>query len=696
MANALLDVFNMDLSYFQANAPVTTDIFNVIVATGWALLLGNLVFQATRSMASGIGFEGEEPTMLFTRTFVFGFLLIASRQICEIGLNITSTVMDLMQIPSSVTITTPDEHAFGFDGSWILVIIVGLILMFQIVKFFFEIGERYVVTVMLVVMAPLAFAMGGSKNTGDIFKGWCRMFGSMCVMMLMNVVFLKLLLSAMSTVPSGIGILPWLIFVVAIARVGRKVDDIVCRIGLNPARTGDPLGRGVPLAITMMVARGIGKSVAGAAAKNAPQNSGGQSGGQPMPGSSPRPRPQGSGVGSQQNSTYSSNQTHTSNNSTSQSTSGNTGATGGNSTAQPTNTAATAQSAPGTAATSTASTRPPIGRNRQDRQQSSQSISKGQQSQTSTQQNTLESTSGSATATPVQPTMSVKDDQSKATQPQPTRPPIQRTPRGNFPQPPVGTGTMPAASHSTQSISAGNQINQVASQGGSSTTIGSTSKTNSISSNAGNLQGSSRTAAPPISAGKQGVAGAPGTNTTGATRPPIGGGRNAAISQGVPTDSIRNSAPQGLPTGSSRNGAPQERPPSGNRNSAPQGLPTGGSRNSTQQERPSGGGRNVVSQGAPTGGSRNFTSQQTPTGGSSNSAPQGMPQSDSRNSTPQGAPTGGGRNNTPQERPAGGGRNSAPQERPTSSRNSAPPDRPSGGGRNEPPKRPPIGPNHKP
>ncbi len=63
------------------------------------------------------------------------------------------------------------------------------------------------------------------------------MFGSMCVMMLMNVIFLKLLLSTMSTVPNGLGIFPWLLFVTAIVRVGRKIDDIVCRMGLNPART---------------------------------------------------------------------------------------------------------------------------------------------------------------------------------------------------------------------------------------------------------------------------------------------------------------------------------------------------------------------------------------------------------------------------------------------------------------------------
>ena len=68
--------------------------------------------------------------------------------------------------------------------------------MWQFVKLCFEVAERYVVTAILVLMAPLAFGMGGSKNTEDIFKGWCRMFGSMCVMMIMNVIFLKLLISA--------------------------------------------------------------------------------------------------------------------------------------------------------------------------------------------------------------------------------------------------------------------------------------------------------------------------------------------------------------------------------------------------------------------------------------------------------------------------------------------------------------------
>lgn len=265
IANSLLDVFQMDLSYFQSVAPVTNDILNILISVGWALLLGNLVFQAMKSMAAGLGFEGEDPKLLFTRTFVFAFLLLASQQICEIGLGISAQVMEMLQIPTSVTITIPDESNFNIGSSWLLIIIVGFVVMWQFVKLCFEVAERYVVTAILVLMAPLAFGMGGSKNTEDIFKGWCRMFGSMCVMMVMNVIFLKLLISALGYAPSGVAVLPWMLLIVGIARVARKIDSIIARVGLNPALTGDGLGRGLPGMVAYAVVKGIGSSIAKAA-----------------------------------------------------------------------------------------------------------------------------------------------------------------------------------------------------------------------------------------------------------------------------------------------------------------------------------------------------------------------------------------------------------------------------------------------
>ena len=281
IANSLLEVFQMDLSYFRQVAPVTDDILSIVIAVGWALLLGNLVFQAMKSMVIGLGFEGEDPKLLFTRTFVFAFLLLVSQQICEIGLGISSQVIALLQVPTSVTITIPDENNFTIGASWLLIIIVGIVVMWQFVKLCFEVAERYVVTAILVLMAPLAFGMGGSKNTEDIFKGWCRMFGSMCVMMIMNVIFLKLLISALGYVPSGVAVLPWMLLIVGIARVARKIDGIIARMGLNPALTGDGLGRGLPGMVAYAVVKGIGSSIAKAAGNSVGNKSrqGGSSGG---------------------------------------------------------------------------------------------------------------------------------------------------------------------------------------------------------------------------------------------------------------------------------------------------------------------------------------------------------------------------------------------------------------------------------
>ena len=269
LADSLLAIFTMDLAYFETAVPITGDIFNIITCLGWALLLGNLVFQSAKTMMSGLGFEGEAPQSLFARTFVMTFFLVFSRQVCDIGLGITKRVMELLETPETVQVPELTKITFHVpgDAGWLLAIIVGVILVVQIVKLFFEIGERYVVLAVLTVLSPLAFAMGGSKSTADIFKGWVRMFGSMCLMVILSLVFLKFMLSAMSVVPTGAEVIPWTIFVVAVAKTGRKVDAMIQRIGLNPASTGDPLGGitrmpGMLAYLTVRsVAQNIGKSV---------------------------------------------------------------------------------------------------------------------------------------------------------------------------------------------------------------------------------------------------------------------------------------------------------------------------------------------------------------------------------------------------------------------------------------------------
>ena len=292
-STVLLDIVSMDFAYLKLHMPVIDSIMEILLAVGWALLIGNLVFQAAKTMLSGIGFEGEDPKLLFTRTFVFSFLLLASPQICNLCLNLTSSIIELLQVPDAVNITFADDASFGgLAASWLLVVICGIIVMFQSFKLFFEMAERYLILAVLTITAPLAFAMGGSRNTSDIFSGWCRMYGSMCLLMVMNVVFIKMLLSILSFYPSGLDVLPWMILVLATVKVAKKIDGIITRIGLNPAITGDSLGRTFPGALTYLVVRSaasqvaktIGRSDGGAGTRHAPDSPPGGAGDGPRSG----------------------------------------------------------------------------------------------------------------------------------------------------------------------------------------------------------------------------------------------------------------------------------------------------------------------------------------------------------------------------------------------------------------------------
>ena len=264
----IIDVLTMDMSYFKRAAPIVNDISEIILALGWALLLGNLVFQLLKSIMSGAGFEGEDPRMLFMRTFAFSFLLLASPQICEMCSKMTGTVVAYLSIPRSFAFSAPTGLMFAGAGavSWLVAIIASIILIFQIIKLFFDIGERYVITCVLTFMAPLAFAMGGSKNTNDIFKGWCRMYGSMNLMLIMNIIFLKLITNALVNVMAS-NVIIWIVFIMALTRVARKIDAHIAKIGLNPAQTSSSVGVRFPGGMTLVVIRTlaslVGKNMGG-------------------------------------------------------------------------------------------------------------------------------------------------------------------------------------------------------------------------------------------------------------------------------------------------------------------------------------------------------------------------------------------------------------------------------------------------
>ena len=53
----LMTLLRVDTSYFASCVPVIKDIATILLAVGWALLIGNLAYQALRSMVSDVGIE---------------------------------------------------------------------------------------------------------------------------------------------------------------------------------------------------------------------------------------------------------------------------------------------------------------------------------------------------------------------------------------------------------------------------------------------------------------------------------------------------------------------------------------------------------------------------------------------------------------------------------------------------------------
>ena len=100
----------------------------------------------------------------------------------------------------------------------------------------------------------------------------------MCLLMVLHVVFVKMLLSVLSYCPSGLDVLPWMVLVLTIVKVAKKADALIARIGLNPAMTGDSLGRSFPGALTYAIVRSAASQVTKSMGKSGGGRKGGTSG----------------------------------------------------------------------------------------------------------------------------------------------------------------------------------------------------------------------------------------------------------------------------------------------------------------------------------------------------------------------------------------------------------------------------------
>lgn len=192
---------NMDtfLRYFPAAATM----YSIFVALAMGLILLNWIWQLFKNYGLSAGVEAEDPAKISLRSVLFLLLAYCSDSVVRTILEIGGTPYQWIltsDLPSldfgsfnAVFLTVLGVCANGAVAIIALVLI--LILAWNYIKLLFEAAERYVLLGVLVYTAPVAFAMGSSQATSNIFKNWCRMLGGQLFLLVMNAWCLRLFTS---------------------------------------------------------------------------------------------------------------------------------------------------------------------------------------------------------------------------------------------------------------------------------------------------------------------------------------------------------------------------------------------------------------------------------------------------------------------------------------------------------------------
>lgn len=283
VSGIFLNALGTDMTAMEQYFPFVTEAFSIFQYTAWALLFLITVWQLFRVFGGPVT-EAENPWQLLVRSTIFAILIGYAKPIFLLALDIArapyTALMDATMDPGSFTFAEVEQVLTnGLSTMVSTITVVGplltIILMISLgwnyFKMLLECVERYVVVGVLCYTSPLAFSMGGSKTTNNVFKGWTRMVGSQLLLLVLNVWFLR---AFNSTVGQFIGnggalstgqgsIFLWMFVALAFLKTAQKFDSYLAAMGLNVAQTGSSMG------LELLMAARVISGVASGGAKTA-------------------------------------------------------------------------------------------------------------------------------------------------------------------------------------------------------------------------------------------------------------------------------------------------------------------------------------------------------------------------------------------------------------------------------------------
>lgn len=283
VSGIFLNALGTDMTAMEEYFPFVSKAFTIMQYTAWALLFLITVWQLFRVFGGPIT-EAENPMSLLARSSLFALLIGYAKPIFEITLDIArapyAALMEVAMTSEDFTFAGIEQAlSNGLTTVISVVSVVGLLLLiileialgWNYFKLLLETVERYVVVGVLCYTSPLAYAVGASKATSNVFKSWCRMVGSQLLLRVMNVWFLRAFNSSVAQYISNGGALStgqgsiflWMFCALAFLKTAQKFDSYLASIGLNVAQTGSSMGMELLMAARVISGLSSGVKSAG-------------------------------------------------------------------------------------------------------------------------------------------------------------------------------------------------------------------------------------------------------------------------------------------------------------------------------------------------------------------------------------------------------------------------------------------------
>ena len=203
ITTSVLGALGCDMTIFVRYFPAAETMYSIFVALAIGIILLNWIWQLFKNFGLHAGIEAEDPVKLSIRSILFILLAYFANDIVDMILKIGGTpyqwIMNSALPPLNFanfnSVITVIIGVCASGAVAIIVLILLLLLAWNYIKLLFQAAERYVLLGVLVFTAPVAFAMGASQSTSNIFKSWCRALGGQLFLLIMNAWCLRLFVS---------------------------------------------------------------------------------------------------------------------------------------------------------------------------------------------------------------------------------------------------------------------------------------------------------------------------------------------------------------------------------------------------------------------------------------------------------------------------------------------------------------------